>query len=103
VTEVNFDPARATPPLRSIIWRCLTSAGIRTGDGQFSRDPVSLLSSNKKFIDWDSRCRPVQILVPYDTGASVIAIDAMCRNGCCVHGGSMWTRVSAIRRRTERG
>jgi len=76
---------------------------IRTGDGQFSRDPVSPLSPNKKFIDWDSPCRPVQILAPYDTGASVTAIDAMCPNGCCLHGGSTWARVSVIRRRTERG
>ena len=45
----------------------------------------------------------MQILVPCDTGASVTAIDAMCRNGCSVYGGSMWTGLSAKRRRTESG
>jgi hypothetical protein len=67
----------------------LADAEIRTGDGQFSRGQVPPLSSNSKFNDWDSRRKPMRILVPYDTGASVTAIHAMCRNGCWVHGGSM--------------
>jgi hypothetical protein len=68
-------------------------AEIRIGDDQFSPLQVSPLSSNNKFNDWDSRRKRVQILVPYDTRASVTAIDAMCRNGCWVRGGSMWTRL----------
>ena len=65
----------------------------RIGDDQFSPLQVAPLSSNNGFNHWDSRRTPVPILVPHDSGASVTAIDAMCRNGCWVHGGSMWRRL----------
>jgi len=41
-------------------------------------------------------------LFHYDSAASITAIDAMCRNGCWVHGGRTWTRLSAKRRRTRK-
>jgi hypothetical protein len=79
----------------SLIEPFLAGAEIQTGDGQFRRLQVSPLSLNNKFNDWDSRSKPVQTLVPYDTGASVTAIGAMSRNGCSVYGESMWIRPSA--------
>lgn len=74
------------------------NAEIRTGDGQLSPLQFSPLSSKNKFNGWDSRSKPAQIPVPCETGASVTAIDAMCRNGCWVHGESMCTRLSAAQR-----
>jgi hypothetical protein len=73
----------------SVFEPSFADAEIRTGDGQFSPFQFSPLSSKNKFNGWDSRRKPAPIPVPYETGASVTAIDAMCRNGCWVHGESM--------------
>jgi hypothetical protein len=68
---------------------------IRTGESQPSTLQFSPLSSRSKFNIWGSRSKPVRILAPYDTGASVTKIGAIYRNGCLVRGASKWSRPLA--------